>query len=310
MAGQLLERRLGVLRSRDLNEFDLFELVLADHAARVLAVGPRLAPETRGLRGVAQRQLVGVEDLAGDHVGHRHLGGRDQVTRRIVGGGEGVFAELRQLAGTGHRLRVDKVRQVELGVAVLAGVHVQHELRQRAVQARQRAAQHGEARAGQLRGGLGVEQAVRVAQFDVLARLEVEFGRLPPAAHLDVVVLVPADRHAGQRHVRHVHLPGLLPRLDLGELGLGLRQLLAEVFDLVEQRLDVLAAGLGLPDRFRAGVLAVLQVLGAQLQVLAAGVEFAPGRRVEVVAAAGQGGGDGLGVVSQELGIEHGRVLR
>jgi hypothetical protein len=71
--------------------------------------------------------------------------------------------ELRQLPGAAHAVGVDQQRHVALGVAVLGDVQVEHELRQRAVHARQAAAQHGEARAGQLGAGLGVEPAVAFA---------------------------------------------------------------------------------------------------------------------------------------------------
>ena len=49
---------------------------------------------------------------------------------------EHVFLELGQLAGALEDLAVDDVGRVALGVAVLVGLHVQHELRERAVQAR------------------------------------------------------------------------------------------------------------------------------------------------------------------------------
>ena len=52
-----------------------------------------------------------------------------------------------------------QVRHVHLGVAVLARVQVEHELRQRAVQPRDAAAHDGEARAGDLRGGFEIEAA-------------------------------------------------------------------------------------------------------------------------------------------------------
>ena len=47
--------------------------------ARVLAGGAGLAPEARRVRGVADRQLVRLEDLVAVEVGDRDLGGRDQV---------------------------------------------------------------------------------------------------------------------------------------------------------------------------------------------------------------------------------------
>ena len=43
VAGQLLERVVGLVRMDDLHQLDLVELMLADHAARVLAVAAGLA---------------------------------------------------------------------------------------------------------------------------------------------------------------------------------------------------------------------------------------------------------------------------
>ncbi len=40
----------------DLNDLDLFELVVADHAARVLAVAAGLRAKARRVRGQLQRQ--------------------------------------------------------------------------------------------------------------------------------------------------------------------------------------------------------------------------------------------------------------
>ena len=56
----MLVQRL--LRRRDRDQFDLGELVLADHAARVAPGGPGLGAETGRAGGEAQRQLRFVED--------------------------------------------------------------------------------------------------------------------------------------------------------------------------------------------------------------------------------------------------------
>ncbi len=78
---------------------------------------------------------------------------------------------------------------------MLAGVQVEHELRQRTVQAGEFPAQHGEARARQFRGRLGVEPALARAEFGVVLRLEVEAWRFAEAADLDVGLLIGTFRH-------------------------------------------------------------------------------------------------------------------
>ena len=65
----------------DLHHLDLVELVLADHAARVLAVAAGLGAEARRMRGQPDRQRSQRQDLVAHRVGQRDLGGRDQVQR-------------------------------------------------------------------------------------------------------------------------------------------------------------------------------------------------------------------------------------
>ena len=150
----------------DLHHLDLVELVLADHAARVLAVAPRFRAKARRVRRQLHRQRDPLHDLAAHGVRERDLGGRDQIqllaARRRPAAAlrhrEHVGFELGQLRRADQRLGIDDVRRVALGVAVLARLHVEHELRERAVQTRERAAQEREARAGELRRGREVEQ--------------------------------------------------------------------------------------------------------------------------------------------------------
>jgi hypothetical protein len=67
------------------HELDLLELVLADHAACVLAIRAGLRPEARRMRGVPARQRVCLEDLLAREVRHRNLGGRDQEQLLLAG---------------------------------------------------------------------------------------------------------------------------------------------------------------------------------------------------------------------------------
>ena len=67
-----------------MDQLDLVELVLADQAAHILAVGAGLGAEAGGVGGVAQRQVGLVEDLAAVQVGQRYLGGRHQVVGYLL----------------------------------------------------------------------------------------------------------------------------------------------------------------------------------------------------------------------------------
>ena len=117
-------------------------------------------------------------------------------------GGEQVRLELGQLAGTAQGLGVDDVRGVALGVAVLTGLHVEHELRQGAVQLSDRSAHEGEARAGQLDAGVEV-QAQRLANGHVVLNREIKAAGGAPGAQHHVAVFVAAHRHALVRQVGH-----------------------------------------------------------------------------------------------------------
>src|SRR2546423_7444164 len=157
---------------------------------RVLAGCARLGTETRRVRHPFQRQTLGGHDLLAHQVGERHLGGRNEVERRLAAYREQILLELRQLPGADERLGLHQVRNLHLGVAMLARVQVQHELRQRAVQARELRAHHDEAAACDARRGLEIQPRKPLTELHVIARLERELARLAPAAHLEVGALV------------------------------------------------------------------------------------------------------------------------
>ena len=152
----------------------------------------------------------------------RHLGRRDQVERAALVGLDGLeelLLELRQLPGAEHRVGVHEVRQPQLRVAVLARLHVEHELRDRALEPRQRPPHDGEARFRELRGAIHVEQAEGAADVLVRLRLELEAARRAPAPNLDVLLVALARRHRRVRDVRDLdeqRLDGLVDRLQRG----------------------------------------------------------------------------------------------
>ena len=61
----------------DLHQLHLVELVLADHAARVAAIGARFAAEARRVRHELHRQFFQRHDLVAHHVGDGDFGGGD-----------------------------------------------------------------------------------------------------------------------------------------------------------------------------------------------------------------------------------------
>ena len=70
---------LRLLRRGDRDQLDLGELVLADHAARVLAGRARFGAEARRAGGEPHRELVGfIDDGFADEIGQRDFGGGDE----------------------------------------------------------------------------------------------------------------------------------------------------------------------------------------------------------------------------------------
>ena len=115
---------------------------------------------------------------------------------------EQILRELRELAGAVHGFGVDDVGRKDFGVAVLAGVEVEHEVGESAFETRAQRPVDGEARAGEFGGAFEVEDAELLAEFPVRLGREIELGRSAPAAGFDVVGLTLADGHAVIRKIR------------------------------------------------------------------------------------------------------------
>lgn len=196
MAGHFLKRGVGILGPANLHELHLLELVLADHAAHVLAVRARLGAEAGGMGGEAQWQLFGGEDPFAHQVGERDLGGGDEIAPRLARDREEIGLELGQLAGALHDLGKHEKRGVDLEVAMLAGMQVEHELSERTMKPGELAAQHGETSAREPGRGLGIEPAFACAKLDVIAHRKGKGVRFAKAAKLAVVLLVAAQRDA------------------------------------------------------------------------------------------------------------------
>ena len=73
----LFERLVGFARMDDLHEFHFFELMLAQHSARVFSGGAGLAPVARRMAGEFLRQRFFVDDFLRGEIGERDFGGRD-----------------------------------------------------------------------------------------------------------------------------------------------------------------------------------------------------------------------------------------
>ena len=169
-----------------------------------------------------QRQFVHGNDFVAHDVGYRHLGGGNQVELAPVRPRhrEQILLEFRQLAGPAHAVRVDQIRHIYFGIAVLRRVHIKHELRERAMHTCQGTFHQGEARAADFYRGIEIEQAEPGTDVDMVLRHKIELARFPNAADLDILIGGFADRHAGMRQVRDCKQKIRQPGLNAFQLGL------------------------------------------------------------------------------------------
>jgi hypothetical protein len=147
----------GVLDAAPHEHLDLVELMDADDAAGVLAVGAGLPAVARRPAGVAQRAVREVDDLAGVVPGECHLAGADevQVIRTEVVDLVRVGAEE---AGAGHDLGLDQCRGDD-GREARGDRPVHRAVQQRELEPRADAGEEVEARPRDLRAAVGVDRA-------------------------------------------------------------------------------------------------------------------------------------------------------
>ena len=82
VARELFVLVVRLLGARELYQFHLLKLVLANDAAHVLAVRSGFAAEARRVGGEQQGQARVVDDLVAIEVGDGHFGGGNEVERR------------------------------------------------------------------------------------------------------------------------------------------------------------------------------------------------------------------------------------
>src|SRR2546427_8259704 len=165
------------------------------------------------------------------------------------------------------------MRHPDLRVAVLPRVEVEHELGQRALEARRRAPQDREPRLRHLRRAREVEEARRLAELAVGPGEEAERAGRSPAAHLDVLRLGGPGRHRRVGEVRDLEEHALELSVHPLELGLERLDALADLTHPRHLRRRVLATPLRLADRLRGAVLEGLELLALFDETTAGGVE-------------------------------------
>ena len=169
---------------------------------------------------------------------------------------------------------------------MFAGVRIEHELHERALQSRQLTLHHDKPGAGDLARGFKIELAESFAELDMVARLETELAWFAPLTNLGIVVLAIAGRDVVGQEVRQAEFDVAQPHLHFLQRRLVRLEPVAEILDRCEQRLDVLALCFRLADSFGTRITLALQLLGLDLQRLAAFLECQIGVSVKLEASA------------------------
>ena len=258
----MLGRRLFGCRHRD--QLNLHELVLTDHAAGILAGRPGLGPKRRGTGGKPQWQVALVENLVGDEIGQRHLGGRDQP--QAVGRAEHVFSRFRQLPRAEHRLVAHQQWRRHLDIAEFLSMQIEHELGEPPLQPRQILPQHHKPRSGEPSGAAKIHQSKTLAEHLMRSRLEIKQWRLALAAHQQVGPFVRAVRHFLGRQIRQSGQDLIDLRTQPRRFGRGIGLGVLVFGHLAQQGLDVLAALFGGADIAGDAIAPRLRLLRARLR--------------------------------------------
>ena len=138
IGGQPFELIVAIFRLGELHQLHLLELVLPDDAAHVAAIRAGLAAEAGRVGAEVNGQLVGIQRFVAKEIRDRNLRRGDQPVVGVLQL-EKILRELRQLAGTVQACGIYHERRQHFGIAVLAGVRIEHEIDQRALQLARRA---------------------------------------------------------------------------------------------------------------------------------------------------------------------------
>src|SRR4051794_10919190 len=93
---QLFVLGVRLLRSREFDQFDLLELMLANDASDIASIGSGLAPKAGSISAQRDRETLGLEHLVAIKVGNGDLSGRGEPVIGVFQF-EKVLSELREV---------------------------------------------------------------------------------------------------------------------------------------------------------------------------------------------------------------------
>src|SRR5216110_330085 len=231
---ELLLPRRALLRTAEDELFDLVELVHAEEALRVDAVGPDLPAELGRQAGEAEGQLAVVDHLVHVHRADGMLRRRDQVQVLALDLVHDALevAEVHDpfVGGPAHHERREDGREA------LLDHEREGEGEERLVQSDEVSHQVNEARPRDFPRSLEVRELQGLQQLSVGPQLVVEGSRGAPAGDLHVLRVVLADGDALVEEVGEAHQP--------------VSDLRGEVVDLAVEGLDFLRERRGLLPEF------------------------------------------------------------
>lgn len=306
VGGQFFQLVHAGLRRGDFDQLDFIKLVHADQATRAQAGAASFATEAGCVSGVADGQLFLLQDFFAMQVCDRDLSGRDEVKvifRAVIN----LVAKLGQLTGADEAFWTDKVRRVDLRVAVLAAVEIEQKVDQCTLQARSRSTINDESAARDFDASLEVQHAERGAKHGVVLRLEVVAGLAAPGADFGVFLRTVSDWAGFMREIGNA-------QQQISLAGIGTVRFDTDLFD---SRID--AADFGFDG---AGILAVFlgdadflaDAVAVALQLLALGFSRAAGsvdgdqfihHRGVIAPAIGEALFDQVWVLTDEADVEH-----
>ena len=148
---------------------------------------------------------------------------------------------------------------------MLARVHVEHELRERAMQSRDAVGHDGKARTRHAPGGFKIELPESLADRHVIERFKIERSRFAPTPHFDIGRCIAALWNARMQEIRNT----LLQLIELGlqrfELLLTRREISAQRLRRLHQWRDIRPTRLRFANGFGVRVALVTQAINLEL---------------------------------------------
>src|SRR5438876_6151226 len=131
---KLFELIVRIVGAREFHQLDFLKLVLANDAANILPVRARLTAKAGSICSKRNGQAASIQQFISVQIRNRDLSRRNQPQILLsMWNPEEIGGKLGKLSGATHGFRIHHEGREDLGIAVLASVHIEHEIRQSAL---------------------------------------------------------------------------------------------------------------------------------------------------------------------------------